>query len=385
MLVRLESDSSLRVLELRQGLRVEIGPHIGSISLSGVRLVVRPKLGLKQVLRMVAYALELGDLVLADHPIGVDVGEHGLIDLLGIALLRAAERLARGGLLPIYLEHVDDLSSPRGRIDVRHAAIHPRTGKLRCTFDDFTTDHTLNRLVAGGLRMAARVMDSSDLRLDLARSAERLLGEMAPIAVTPDALRQVLASLDRRSSHYRTALTLILLINQGSRVQDQGAAGTTPVSGFLLNMNLVFERFLERWLREHSPPGFSVGGQETRADVFAWLENPGRWTQPTIRPDLVFRFRGAVVAVGDAKYKDRTENPPNSAELYQLVTYGLAYPIDGPRPVLLFHPLEPGKKVRPSTLAFAPSGGGPQVRIQLVGVPIERLLEGSETAWWPVG
>jgi len=157
-----------------------------------------------------------------------------------------------------------------------------------------------------------------------------------------------------------------------------------PLSSFTLNMNLVFERFLGRYLSEQSPDDVHVRMQDVRSDVFSYLENSGGWNRPTIRPDFVFSRRRKVVAVADAKYKNRHENPPSSAELYQLTTYGLAYLMPGPREVLLLHPLARGEFERPATLIFAPSAAAQQVRIRLIGVPVDDLLDGTVKRWWPL-
>lgn len=275
-------------------------------------------------------------------------------------------------------------AQPKRRLDLRHIATHPRRATLRCTYDDLTVDHELNQLLAAGLRLAAAVMESRDLRLDLARSADRFFGDLERRPLSTDWLEAMLSGLDRRSSHYRTALTLIALIHHGARLGEHVEPGTMPLSSFTLNMNMVFERFLGRYLSEHCPEDVRIGMQDVRSDVFSYLENGGGWNQPTIRPDFVLRRFKQVVAVADAKYKNRHENPPSSAELYQLTTYGLAYAMPEPREVLLLHPLARGEFERATTLLFAPSAAGQQVRIRLVGVPVDDLLDGSIQRWWPL-
>ena len=384
LIAELEGRSSLRFTELRSGLSVSVGPHIGTVNLGSMRLVILPKLRIDNLMRMVAYAFDLSDLLVTEMRTTYESADHGLVDLLGVSLLRAVERIVRGGLLPTYQSRTEDLATPRGRLDLRHIASHPRRASLRCTYDDLTVDHDLNQVLAAGLRLAASVMDSRDLRLELARSADRFFGDLERRPLTTNWLEAMLSNLDRRSSHYRTALTLIALIHQGARLGEHAQAGVMPLSSFTLNMNLVFERFLGRYLSEHCPDDMRIGVQDVRSDVFSYVENAGGWNQPTIRPDFVIRRRKEVVAVADAKYKNRHENPPSSAELYQLTTYGLAYPMPEPREVLLLHPLARGEFERATTLVFAPSAAGQQVRIRLVGVPVDDILDGTVTHWWPL-
>jgi 5-methylcytosine-specific restriction enzyme subunit McrC len=383
LIAELQGRASLRFTELRSGLSVSVGPHIGTVNLSSMRLVILPKLRIDNLMRMVAYSFDLSDLLVMEARTTYESAKHGLIDLLGVSLLRSVERIVRGGLLPTYQSRNEDMSTPRGRLDLRHIATHPRRATLRCTYDDLTVDHELNQGLAAGLRLAASVMDSRDLRLDLSRSADRFFGDTDRRPLSSDWLEAMLYGLDRRSSHYRTALTLIGLIHQGARLGEHAGAGMMPLSSFTLNMNVVFERFLGRYLSEHCPKDIRIAAQDVRSDVFSYIENAGGWGQPTIRPDFVLRHRNQVIAVADAKYKNRHENPPSASELYQLTAYGMAYSMPDPREVLLLHPLSRGEIERATTLLFAPSAAGRQIRIRLVGVPIDDIVEGRLTRWWP--
>jgi len=376
--------SSLKITELRDGISVAVDQHVGTLTLSGVRIVVLPKIRIDNLMSMVFYAFDLSDLALSSTPSTYEASKHGLVDLLGISLLHSVERIARGGLLAVYQSRSDDLPSPRGRIDIRHAATHPRQATLRCTYDELTADHLLNQVIGAGLRLSANVMQNVDLRLDLARSADRLCGDLERITLDNDVLRRAQEQLDRRSSHYKTALHLIALIYAGSRLGEHASAGSMPLSGFMLNMNTVFERFLERYIKSVAPDDIQVVGQDVRSDVFQYLERPKAWRHPTIRPDLVFKRRGLPIAIGDAKYKSRNDHPPSTAELYQLTTYGLSYPMPEPREVLLLHPLGTGESDKRTVLRFAPGAASQEVLIRLVGVPIDDIVEGKLERWWPL-
>lgn len=375
--------TSLRVEELRRGLLIEVGPHIGTVTLSGLRIVIMPKLRLDRLMQMVAYAFDLSNLVLTRSRSDYLPAGSGFLDLLGLSLLQAVERIARGGLLSDYRQVEEELISPRGRIHMHHLATRPGTVRLRCTFDDLTTDQLLNQVLAAGLRLAARMMENAGLGVDLARAADRLFAGVARIALNAEILKTARDSVDRRSSRYRSALSLVALILQGSYLGEHARAGGMPLSGFLLNMNQVFERFLTRHLQEQAPAGMRIISQDVRADVFAYLENPAHWKHPAIRPDLVFERQGKTIAIGDAKYRNRLEQPPGTAELYQLTTYGLSYPMPEPREVMLFYPLESDQLERPAQLLFAPNGARERVRIRLVGVPVEGIVSGRYPHWWP--
>ncbi|MCL2824791.1 MAG: McrC family protein, partial [Polyangiaceae bacterium] len=376
----LESRSSLRFTELRSGLAVSVGQHIGTVGLSSLRIVIMPKMRIRNLMRMVEYAFDLRDMRLTEAQTTYEAAEHGLVDLLGLALLRSVEHVARGGLLSTYQVRHEDLSTPRGRLDMRYIATHPRGATLRCEYDNLTVDHELNRVVAAGLRLGARVMVSRDLRMELARAADRFFGDIERVTLTHDRLMAVAGKMDRRSSHYRTVLRLVSLLYRGARLGDHVGAGLMPLSCFTLDMNMLFERFLGRYLSEHCPTGVRIGVQESRSDVFRYVGDAGGWERPSIRPDFVIYRGGEVVAVADAKYKNRQESPPTTSELYQLTVYGLSYPMPAEREVFLFYPLDSGVGAGQSdshlpraTVSFVPDGLGRSVLIRVVGVPLDGL------------
>lgn len=383
LIARIKQQTSLRFQELRAGVAIQVDAHVGVVRLSGVEVVIMPKLSIKSLMRMVAYAFELSDLVVPDCQSEFGLANHGFVDLLGLSLLRAVEGVVRGGLLPNYESRIEDLCTLRGRLDLRHIATHPRSTTLRCRFDDFTADHPVNQMLAAGLRLAAMTVSSQTLKLDLLRSADRYFGDLSRVPLDARKLAGTLSELGRRFSHYGPALRLIQLLHQGARLGDHVNSGEAKLSSFLLNMNLLFERFLGKYLEQHAPNGIRVESQATDARVFQYVQNHQGWRHPIIRPDFVLRDEQQVLAVADAKYKNRSEHPPTTAELYQLTTYGLAYPMSEPREVLLLHPLPSGLVDRPAELMFGAGSVRHQVRIRVVGVPIDRMLQLGTEPWWP--
>ncbi len=95
LLAELEGRSTLRLTELRSGLAVSVGPHVGTVSLSALRIVIMPKIRIDNLMRLVAYAFDLSDLTVTGTRTDYASADEGLIDLLGIALLRADRALRR--------------------------------------------------------------------------------------------------------------------------------------------------------------------------------------------------------------------------------------------------------------------------------------------------
>lgn len=93
------------------------------------------------------------------------------------------------------------------------------------------------------------------------------------------------------------------------------AAGTVAVSGFLLDMPQLFEDFVTIALREaiEDSHGSRVVGQS-----WHYLDKAGR---VVLKPDIIWRVGGEVVAVVDAKYKAGKPSGFPNADLYQLLAY----------------------------------------------------------------
>lgn len=373
--------TSVRIEALPQGLRIAVGPHVGTVTLSQLRLVIEPKLRLDALMTMIAYAFELTDCALTPSYSRLLPAPTGLTDLLGVALLEALAHIRRQGLVQRYQDRHQALSSPRGRIVMGRSNERHGQRVLNCHFQELTLHHPLHQVLSAGLRLAAQLVKDSGLRQRLCRDATQLSPQPSPSRLDSATLGAAQRSIDRRTRHYRPALGLLALLLQGSSL-DPRAPGDLATAGFLLDMNLLFERFLTRYLQQQAPSPITVSSQDTRTDVFAYLENPHGWQRPNIRPDLLFLHEGKPVAIGDAKYRDHYRHPPGTAELYQLVTYGLAYPLPEPRRVFLFYPLTLSaiNKVTPR-LCFAPSQGSNQIHIELIGVPIDSIVAG--TSWWP--
>jgi hypothetical protein len=122
LIAELEGRASLRFTELRSGLSVSVGPHIGTVNLSSIRLVILPKLRLDNLMRMVAYAFDLSDLLVTETCTTYESAEHGLMDLLGVSLLRS-RRAHRPGWAAADV--------PVAQRGPRHAARPPRPAPHR--------------------------------------------------------------------------------------------------------------------------------------------------------------------------------------------------------------------------------------------------------------
>ncbi|MGY1621047.1 McrC family protein [Geodermatophilus sp. SYSU D00965] len=355
-------------------LRIRTSSWVGVVRLSdGTPIRVVPKLAGDelQVLYMVGLAGGLRPDELLALERSIDTGaSRDLVDLLCALLVSATSQLLASGAIRDYRQHGGDLPYVRGRVDVvsqstRHFG---RVDVLACHFEAFDHDVLENRVLRVALERAAAVTADPTVK----RRARQLHNELLDIAPGPcpaavDVERQL--QYDRRNEGYRTAhvWALALLKNQSvvRPFDDAGQRGSV----FLIDMNGLFERFVEWLFRRTLDPGeFDVQAQY-RDRSLLW-NGQKRWG--TVVPDLLLRRRQATLAV-DAKYKRYDVKRVSPDDLYQLFLYAQAYRGFGETPssVLVF-PSESHQAVQRLDLRV---GGDTKTSVVAVALHLPELLE----------
>jgi 5-methylcytosine-specific restriction enzyme subunit McrC len=116
----------------------------------------------------------------------------------------------------------------------------------------------------------------------------------------------------RLNEHCRPAEGLARIVLGGSSLLD--AVGTTGAAVFLVDMNKVFEEFVESRLRRYLLGRLIVHGQ--------WPDRLDADGSVRIKPDLVFEAPDAGIAyVADSKYKVTADGFGREADYYQLLAY----------------------------------------------------------------
>ena len=116
------------------------------------------------------------------------------------------------------------LASPRGRIDFGgYMQVAANVGvHLPCVHYPRSEDTCLNQVLHGGLELAARMTLDNELGGRVRRLAKSFAGRITSKKLDAAAFAEAWFSLDRRTSAYRPALTLIqmLLNTHGAALTD---------------------------------------------------------------------------------------------------------------------------------------------------------------------
>ncbi len=303
--------------------RLTPGSTVGALVAGGLSVSIRPKIEVSRVLYLASHAMSAFK-AREDDPFEFEPAES-LLAPLAPAFVRAAERAFARGLLHGYRTEEDALYTVRGRIDFAEQ-IRRRPGRalpieVRC--DEFTDDIEANRLIKAAAMLLGRLpIDNVTVREGL-RHIDATLANVSLARYRRHDIPTI--AFDRLNGHYREVVELSRLILRHASLEAE--RGGVRASGFLIDMNVVFQEFVTRALREelglseHAFP--SDRGLQRRMPS---LDTNGT---VTLKPDLSWWESGRCVFVGDAKYKRVRDGSVPNADPYQALAYATALDLPG--------------------------------------------------------
>ncbi len=290
---------------------------IGAVAVGGLSVVIEPKISIPQVLSLACYAIGK----VRFQPEDFDFREeYALPDALALALTSHARRAFARGLLHGYRAEEEALYTVRGRIrfddQLRRRFGIPLPVEVR--YDEFTDDVLANRLVkAAAYRLGRMRLRAPEACRNLGRVAA-MLEEVSLVEFSPHDVPTV--RYDRLNEHYRGVVELSRLILRHGAFES--GRGDVRASGFLMDMNVVFQEFVTQALRE-------TLGVSSQAFGESYIDSLDYGERIRLKPDLTWRYGSRYVFVGDAKYKRIDHERIPNADLYQLLAYATALNLPG--------------------------------------------------------
>jgi 5-methylcytosine-specific restriction enzyme subunit McrC len=238
----------LEILELRSGLQISSYSYVGKIRLGNITLTVKPKIAQPQLIQLIRYAYGLRDIKRSTDT-KYETTANAFQDLLIQQLvLEVAELLSRG-LHRNYRRTSDELSSPRGRIDVLNIVKQhwQTTGKLPCTYFPRSVNCIQNQALLSGLILASKLTESIILRSECKKLIALLSDGIDSVILRREFFIRLNRESDRLTHAYRSAIQIIkLLYDSQGVILDTGV--TTPrLQGFLFDMNRFFQKLIFRF------------------------------------------------------------------------------------------------------------------------------------------
>jgi 5-methylcytosine-specific restriction endonuclease McrBC regulatory subunit McrC len=279
-----------------------VSDAVGVVVVGDLELIVAPKIPPDHLIYLLARS---GEVPRLDEQPAAAAVSASLWELVARAFVDAAERLLRLGLIRDYQEVADTVDAARGRIEVAGTTRHFFAGRLEldCTFDDFSYDTPLNRVILAASR---EVTESTALADDLQQRSSRIsvwldgVGAMEPSDIAVD--------VDRRTSHYEQPIALARHILR--HVGRHLATGSDTAWSFLIRTPEMVQRGLMSVLAERLGAARVHAGKRQLAG-----------STLTFNPDLVF---DGGLAIGDVKYK-LSAGDWERADLYEVIAFAEAF------------------------------------------------------------
>jgi 5-methylcytosine-specific restriction enzyme subunit McrC len=307
------------------GVELRSNSFVGRAEVGRLRITVMPKLDGLPLTRLLCYAYGLRDMSLHEDTVA-PMTAQGFEGLLVSMLATEVTTLVQRGLPWRYMRDEAWLESPKGRIliDKWARARHAVPTSLPCRFDERSPDWPVNRVVLAGLHLAVGRCGDPMLRQRMQKLAESFAGVRSAERLDSASVARAKSMLTRLSDHCASALTLIDLLVRGQGLDIETPHGSTPLPGFLFDMNRFFQRLLSRFLRENLP-GWQVADESAIRGLFSVTSTRGfsRRT-PAPRPDYAIARHGEPPTYLDAKYRDLANRSLPAEWLYQLSLYAVA-------------------------------------------------------------
>lgn len=320
------------------------------------------------------------------HAAGQQLRRAPLLDAFIAAFYDAVRSLRRRGLLRQYVEHTDDLTVVRGRIDAtRQLTFHAnRPDLVTCAFDELTTDNIWNRVLRKAIRCTRPWIRSEALDREWVELMS-VLSDVDDAAFRNSDLKRLV--FDRRAERYRTAIEWALRIL--ALLSPTFRAGQTGAPALLFNMNQLFESAVAVIAKREltSASGIDLRVQQATHALATRVGMDRIERAYTLRPDLIFANGQRTVGIADSKWKVLTPDRegrvmPSEADIYQLHAYAAGYRCND---LFLVYPWHAGLRNAAESFYRLPEIGDIAPTVTVVCIDVETDAFPVRMGHWPFG
>ena len=244
---------------------------------------------------------------------------HHVADLCAAILSKGIAIQVKRGLNREYQLKTDALSSPRGRIELSDS-IRMRSkmrGQLVCTYDEFSADNDLNRV----LKMCILLLLRSKIDTERKKALRRVLVFFDGVQTLPIRSIRWNIQYNRNNQTYRMLIGICQMVLQGLLQTTED--GSVRLMDFLdeQHMHKLYEKFIFQYYYQE------FSNLTVRAPRIQWAASgPSLARLPAMQSDVVLSHDDRILII-DAKYYAHTmqmhfDKPTiYSHNLYQIFTY----------------------------------------------------------------
>jgi 5-methylcytosine-specific restriction enzyme subunit McrC len=244
--------------------------------------------------------------------------EH-LEDLFAALINRSLEVILKQGVIRHYEQHEDQLSSPKGKINITNTIKKPFTinRKLHCEFDEYEINHPFNQIFKTTL--INLIGASEKYRLLLTRKL-RYFASVSTIDLKSVDWSTI--KYHRNNRYYEFTLYLCQLLAKREIFSDQ--PNKSSLSSFFdqQESHQLFEKFVLEYYRVHYPQ------TRTNSRIIEWSTRHENALLPIMKTDVFMESEENVVILETKFYREvlmsskRGYNDKiRSQHLYQIYAY----------------------------------------------------------------
>lgn len=240
-------------------------------------------------------------------------------DLLSAILIKGITIQLKQGLGRAYIERREPLSCMRGKIDVTESIKNKTTIKhqLICTYDDFSVDSYLNRILKATLQLLLK----NDIPKNRKKELRNLLLYFKDVKTINIFNINWKFRFNRNNHSYQMLMYICYLIIKG--LLQTSKSGSMKLMRFIDEQQMcrLYEKFILEYYRKHYPQ------LKASASQINWALDNGISTMlPTMQSDIMLTYKNKILII-DAKYYEHTTQMKqntkkiHSNNLYQIFTY----------------------------------------------------------------
>ena len=244
---------------------------------------------------------------------------HNVAELCSAILTKSVSLQIKRGFEREYICKIEELSSPRGKLDISKSikTQSMRHKKLVCTYDDFSINSYMNRIIKTTMLIL--------LKSKISRFRKKELRKLLVFFVEVDELDVNYVNwnirYNRNNQNYQMLISVCYLVIKGL-LQTQ-SDGTTKLMDFLDEQRMchLYEKFILEYYRKEFPQ-ISVNASQIQ-----WkLDDGFDYMLPIMQSDIMLTYKGQILII-DAKYYAHSLQQKydrysiHSGNLYQIFTY----------------------------------------------------------------
>ena len=240
-------------------------------------------------------------------------------DLCAAILTKGIAVQLKRGLGKEYIPQTDALSSLRGKIDITESIKTQSLlrKQLICTYDDFTVNSYLNRI----LKSTMELLLHADISQARKKALRKLMIYFADVDVLDIHTINWNIRYDRNNQSYRMLISICYLVVKG--LLQTNSDGSTRLLDFIDEQRMcrLYEKFILEYYRKEHPE------ITARASQIPWQLDDGFSDMLPIMQSDITLSKGNRTLIIDAKYYAHNTQTQydahtlHSGNLYQIFTY----------------------------------------------------------------